>query len=169
MLTQRGARGRAARTDLPSNRHLRRDIQLLERFYGPQRVFWSAAGRWLMVKAWALPTKPHRYNLATMDVLMIVPPAYGEVAGSGGGLEEFYVDPNLMILRNGAWMELPHSFTGLDRQHGEVIGKGWRYLCVHTHWNPHRDTALTAMTQLGLVLSDPWTFERLAHLNGASA
>lgn len=157
------------RTDLPRHRQLRRDIQLLEGRYGPERVFWSSGGAWLMVMSWALPSRPYRYNLSTTDVLMMVPPGYGERTGAGAGLEEFYISPNLRIMTGGTWQELPHSFTGMDRQDGAAIARNWRYLCVHTEWNPVRDTALTAMTQLGLVLSDPWSFERLAHRNGGRA
>lgn len=155
------------RTDLPPGRPLRRDIKLLERFYGPARVQWDEAGRWMRVNGWVLPTRPSHYNVRTTDVLILVPPTYGETSGEDAGLDEFYVRPDLRIWQNGSWEELPHSFSTLDRRGGRALEQGWRYLCVHTTWNPHRDTVMTAMTQLGLVLADPWAFKRLAFRNGS--
>lgn len=154
------------RTDLPANRFLRRDVQLLERFYGPTRVFWDSRGRWMRVGEWNLPKGRWGYSHPTTDVLIMVPNAYGELSGQGGGLEEFYIRPDLRILKSAAWYELPHSYTGVDRRSGGALAQGWRYLCVHTDWDPRRDTVMTAMMQLGLIFADPWAFEELADRNG---
>jgi hypothetical protein len=154
------------RGDLPRSRFLQRDIRLLEAVFGVRRVWWDEHGRWLRLNSWPLPAGPSRYNVRTTDVLLMVPPAYGEAEGSGTGLEEFYVRPDLQVWRGDAWSDLPHSFSTLDRRDGRALQAGWRYLCLHTFWNPRRDTAITAMTQLSLVLADPWAFERLANRNG---
>lgn len=156
------------RADLPKNPFLRRDVQLLERFYGSQRVFWDSRGRWMRVGQWVLPTGRLSYNHPTTDVLIMVPGAYGELSGRGGGLEEFYIRPDLRIFKDKVWQELPHSYAGVDRRSGEALAQGWRYLCVHTNWDARRDTAMTAMTQLGLIFADPWAFKHLADRNGAA-
>lgn len=158
------------RTDLPQNRGLRRDIQLLERYYrGKDRVDWDIDGQWLRVNRWVLPAGRFQFNCGTIDVLIMVPSRYGEASGDGTGLEEFYIPQALRIWRNGRFEELPHSYTGVDRRGGEALRQGWRYLCVHTKWDPKRDTVMTAMIQLGLVFSDPWEFARLANRNGRAA
>lgn len=156
------------RSDLPTNTFLRRDVRLLETFYGAARVFWDGRGRWMRVNGWTLPKGRWRYNHPTTDILIMVPGAYGELGGQGGGLEEFYIRPDLRLLRDTTWQELPHSYAGVDRRSGEALAAGWRYLCVHTEWNPRRDTVMTAMMQLGLVFADPWAFERLANRNGSA-
>ena len=73
---------------------------------------------------------------------------------------------DLRVLRHKTWQELPHSFARVDRRSGAALAHGWRYLCVHTNWDPRRDTVMTAMMQLGLIFADPWAFEKLADRNG---
>lgn len=159
-------RSRTIRTDLPRSGSLRRDILLLETFYGPSRVFWDARSKWLRVNGWLLPRGRYSFSCRSTDVLLMVPEGYGELSGSDVGLEEFYIRPDLRLLRAGEWVEMPHSFTHMDRRSGEALRQGWRYLCVHTTWDARRDNVMTAMTQLGLLFSDPWAFERLAAANG---
>ena len=37
--------------------------------------------------------------------MIMVPPAYGEVAGKAAGLEEFYVRPDLQLRRGETWAD----------------------------------------------------------------
>lgn len=157
------------RADLPANAAVRRDILLAEQFLGgPANVFWDQHGRWLQLVRWPVPRGRFPFNARSTPVLIMVPPGYGELQGREHGLEEFYVHPDLRLLCNGQWVEIPHSFTHLDRRQGAALGQGWRYLCVHTEWNPRRDNILRAMNLLALCLSDPFTFERLADRNGGA-
>lgn len=156
------------RADLPRNAALRRDILLAERYYGGAgNVFWDRDGRWVQIPRWQLPRNGHfRFNVASTPILVMVPDGYGEVRGEGHGLEEFYIHPDVRLLKNAAWVEIPHTYTGVDRRHGAALAQGWRYLCVHTDWNPNRDNILSALNLVALFLSEPWAFERLAHHNG---
>lgn len=157
-----------ARTDLPPGQALRRDILLAEQYLGgPQNIFWDQHGRWIQLARWPLPRNGRfPFNAASTPILLMVPGAYGETCGEGHGLEEFYIHPDVRLLKNAEWVAIPHTYTGVDRRSGAALARGWRYLCVHTNWNPRHDNILTALNLVALCLSDPWTFERLAFRNG---
>ncbi len=150
------------RTDLPKNRRLARDIQILEQTYGSQNIEWPPSGSWIFIKrGFSVASTKYRLSVSETPLLMFVPEWYGERRGQTAGIEEFYVDPKLKIERDGRFVEIPHTFLQLDRRGGVVNRLQWRYACVHIDWDPTRHTIIDSLTLLRLMFSDPWTFERM--------
>ena len=147
------------RSDLPPNRFVARDILRLEQAYGAEHVFWDERGRWLQLTRFLLRSPRYAFNREDTYVLMFPPEDYGERAGTGAGIEEFYIHRDLRIRRNGRWQEIPHTYADIDRRDGAAVGMQHRYACCHIRWDPRRHTVLTSLTMLGLFLGDPWTFE----------
>lgn len=150
------------RTDLPKNRFLARDIQILEGLYGRDNIEWPKSGTWVHVKrGFRVHSTKFQLSLSETPLLMFVPEWYGERKGQTAGIEEFYVDPQLKIARTSQFEEIPHTYVQIDRRGGTVNQRKWRYACVHIDWDPKRHTIVESLTLLRLMFSDPWAFERL--------
>ena len=154
----------SARSDLPQNRYLARDVLCLERtygrHYGVESVHWDREGRWLQIDHFALGSAHYRFNLAETYVVIMAPPDYGERAGMGAGLEEFYIHKDLRIRRGNGWEEIPHTYEQIDRRGGAATALRHRYACCHIDWRPRRHTVITSLEVLALFLGDPWAFAR---------
>ncbi len=158
--------------DLPANRHLAWDIKLLSQMPGlggPEAIDWDEHGRWIRLRHFPLPKGKFGFSASETYLDIMVPADYGERAGFGAGLEEFYVDRNLKVRVGGNWVEIPHTYTQLDRRGGRASGLLHRYVCLHIDWcprprgrNPNAvgDTVLTSLNLLKLMLRDPWTFAK---------
>src|SRR5438552_2048072 len=102
------------------------ELKLLCRLYGESSIYWAPDYSWIEIKRLPLPeglSKP------ATNVLIVVPDRYGY----GVPLRELYVDPDLRVLWNGAWREIPHYFDG-GRQYApnrDARDRNWRYLCLH--------------------------------------
>lgn len=152
------------RDDLPNNRFLARDIQILERLFGAENIEWPKSGAWVHIKrGFPVVSTAFRLSLSETPLLMFVPPGYGERRGQGAGIEEFYVDPKLKIARGtkGAFQEIPHTYLQVDRRGGAINQRQWRYACVHIDFDPRRHSVVESLTLLKMMFADPWTFERL--------
>jgi hypothetical protein len=140
---------------------LARDVLLAEAAFGREKVHWDRAGRWLQIDH--MPVASPRFGLSLLEtyVIIMVPPDYGDRAGLGAGLEEFYVHRDLRIRQDGSWVEIPHTYLQVDRRGGAATKLQHRYACVHIDWHPQRDNVFTSLKLLRLMLSDPWRFEQI--------
>lgn len=162
-----------ARTDLPANRNLARDILLLEQLAGPEVVHWDRQGRWIQLDRFPLPQGRYPLSLRESYLVIMVPSDYGDRSGKGAGLEEFYVHRDLKARKDGQWVEIPHTYLAVDRRGGRATSLKHRYACLHIDWTPQPrgrgkaavgDTVLTSLRLLEIMFQDPWTFA--AHHRG---
>lgn len=133
------------------------EIQVLRRTFGEEAVIWSPLYDWVCILGVPLPSN---LNKPRTNLLIIIPENYGH----GEPLKDAFVDPDLMIRRNGQWVPIPHYFPEamgfIAKQFHKQYGKNWRYLCLHQEtWNPERDSLLGYVNQIYTYLSDPWAFE----------
>jgi len=128
------------------------ELRLLESV-APGKVDWTEDLKFVRIRDYRLPAG---YHPGTTNVLIVVPENYG----FGVPLRESYIDPNIRLMKDGEWVEIPHYFDS-DKTFSRTKRarlKGWRYMCVEfNRWNPG-DTFLTYLDGLRLFLSDPYRY-----------
>ncbi|OPX19509.1 MAG: hypothetical protein BZ151_08870 [Desulfobacca sp. 4484_104] len=108
------------------------EIQVLEKKFGAQRVFWDEQGNWVMVRDLPLPPG---LNKQSTNVIVIIPEHYG----NGAPLRDAFIDPDLRVRapKTGKFVEIPHYFQEFPYEQPPIetkedwACKKWRYICLH--------------------------------------
>jgi len=123
-----------------------RDIKLAQGVFGEASVFWPPSLSWLKISNYLLPVF---FNKPTTDLLIIPPPHYGLV---NVPLQEFYMDQGLLVKTINGWNNLPHYHTGIHNKFGN---EGWSWYCIHPQAWDKKDSILTFLKLIDLMLQDP--------------
>lgn len=124
------------------------DINLAERIYGVNNVFWEKGLSWIMINNFKLPPK---YNQTSTNCLVIIPPGYGY----GTQLSEFYLNKSLKIRKGNDWKDLPHYYTKNMHTGNSYLEKGWQWLCILPDWSSG-DNLISFLKQVELFLKYPF-------------
>lgn len=103
-------------------------IHVLGPVYGSEknRLTWDTAdGTWVAIKRVAVPPRLTNDGRGSVDVLILIPPAYPQVPPDG-----FYCDMALRIEN--------HYFKGWRDQHypqwqQDLLSRNWQWFCAHAH------------------------------------
>ncbi len=133
---------------------LEKEIRMLEERFGPEKVFYDSAGRWVMVQDFPLPpglTQP------TTNVIIVIPEYYG----NGEPLRDAFIDPDLRAYnpRSGRYEAIPHYFARYPYDIQLVLGtreewqrQRWQYICLHLR----QGTLMAYLINLYKFLNEPF-------------
>ena len=140
--------------DMRDYHRLAQEIRILEQRFGPEKVFWDRAGRWVMVQDFPLP---RTVNRPATNVIVVIPEQYG----NGAPLRDAFVDPDLEAYnpRTRRFEPIPHLFARYPYNVGLVLGsteewyqKRWQYICLHLG----DGSLLTYLNNLYKYLNEPF-------------
>lgn len=112
-----------------------KDIQLTEKKYEAENVYWAADLSWVRINNFRLPDN---FRHSKTNILILVPANYG----SGGRFRDIFIDPDLELLaKDGKTYErlgkhlhyfekYPYQSMKEDMK-TQFENNNWGYLCLH--------------------------------------
>ena len=123
------------------------ELNILEAACGDRNIVYPHTLEWVQIISFPLP---EHYSQGFTDLLIMTPNGYGY----GGRWEEIYLDPNLLILKDGQYTNIPHYHGQGGDAFNKYTAQGWRYFCIRGA----SEYLIEFLKQVSAFLSDPWRF-----------